>query len=163
MAASTRYTFRPTPPTLRGGTTSPTSSIIGVPREDLISAKAGTPDTTILPIITQQRDRFRARNSELEEDLRKQLTLISSLRGEIQALKTDNLGLYEKIRYLQHFSKNSGTGEVSSALEEGTGASGSERPGTGIGMERYRAAYEESMTPFEAFRGKVLPPPNFGG
>jgi homeobox protein cut-like len=91
--------------------------------------------------------------------LRKQLTLISSLRGEIQGLKTDNLGLYEKIRYLQHFSKNAGTGEGSAALEEGMGASGSERPGTGVGMERYRAAYEESMTPFEAFRGKVFPPP----
>jgi homeobox protein cut-like len=91
--------------------------------------------------------------------LRKQLTLISSLRGEIQGLKTDNLGLYEKVRYLQHFSKNGGmTGEIGVALEEGMGASGSERPGTGVGMERYRAAYEESMTPFEAFRGKVPTP-----
>ena len=31
------------------------------------------------------------------------------------------------------------------------------RPGAGVGMERYRSAYEESMTPFEAFRGKVYP------
>jgi homeobox protein cut-like len=123
---------------------------------------SSSPDTTILPIITQQRDRFRVRNAELEEDLRKRLTLVSSLRGEIQALKTDNLGLYEKVRYLQHFTKNAGSmtmgnGDVVNALleEGGVGASGSERPGGNVGMERYRAAYEESMTPFEAFRGKV--------
>jgi homeobox protein cut-like len=147
VVASTRYTFRA--PTHRPA--SPTSSIIGH-REDIFP-KPGGPETGILPIITQQRDRFRARNSELEEDLRKQLTVISSLRGEIQSLQKDNLGLYEKVRYFQQFTKNaSGNGDVNS-LEEGTsGASGSARPG--VGFERYRSAYEESMTPFEVFRGK---------
>ena len=167
IAASTRYTFRPTPPRVGGGatTTSPTSSIIGSRDDTLLPAKANSSDTTILPIITQQRDRFRARNAELEQDLRKQLTLISSLRGEIQALKTDNLELYEKVRFLQHFTKNvgggagAGNGDVNALLEEGgIGASGSERPGASVGMERYRAAYEESMTPFEAFRSKVRMP-----
>ena len=150
--ASTRYTFRA--PTLAppNRPASPTSSILGS-REDLIT-KPETPEATILPIITQQRDRFRARNAELEEDLRKQLTIISSLRSEIQTLQKDNLGLYEKVRYLQHYTKNAGNADVN-ALEEGEGASGSSRPGAGIGMERYRSAYEESMTPFEAFRGKV--------
>lgn len=146
--ASTRYTFRA--PTHRPA--SPTSSILGS-REDLIT-KPETPEATILPIITQQRDRFRARNAELEEDLRKQLTIISNLRSEIQTLQKDNLGLYEKVRYLQHYTKNTRNGDVS-ALEEGEGATGSSRPGAGVGMERYRNAYEESMTPFEAFRGKV--------
>jgi homeobox protein cut-like len=148
VVGSTRYTLRA--PTHRPA--SPTSSIIGS-REDLLS-KPMTPETSILPIITQQRDRFRARNGELEEDLRKQLTIISQLRGEIQTLQNDNLGLYEKVRYLQQYTKNQANGDVN-ALEEGAGASGSERPGVGIGMERYRNAYEESMTPFEVFRGKV--------
>ena len=117
--------------------------------------KSGTPETSILPIITQQRDRFRARNSELEEDLRKQLNVISSLRGEIQTLQKDNLSLYEKVRYLQQFTKNAASNGDVNALEEGEGASGSARPGAGVGLERYRNAYEESITPFEAFRGKV--------
>jgi len=146
--ASTRYTKRA--PTNRPA--SPTSSIIGS-REELFP-KTATPETSILPIITQQRDRFRARNSELEEDLRKQLTVISDLRGEIQTLHKDNLGLYEKVRYLQQFAKSTTNGDMSS-LEEGQGATGSARPGSQVGMERYRSAYEESMTPFEVFRGKV--------
>jgi homeobox protein cut-like len=145
---STRYTFRA--PTNRPS--SPTSSIIGA-REDMLS-KSGTPETSILPIITQQRDRFRARNAELEEDLRKQLTLISSLRGEIQNLQKDNLSLYEKVRYLQSYTKSAATNGDVNSLEEGEGATGSSRPGAGVGMERYRSAYEESMTPFEVFRGK---------
>lgn len=159
VVGSTRYTFRPTP---TNRPTSPTTSIIGSRGEDVFS-KTAAPETSILPIITQQRDRFRARNGELEEDLRKQLTIISSLRGEIQTLQKDNLGLYEKVRFLQQYTKNAGAatnGDVN-ALEEGVGASGSARPGTGVGMERYRSAYEESMTPFEAFRGKVCLIPNF--
>jgi homeobox protein cut-like len=149
VVASTRYTFRA--PTNRP--TSPTTSIIG-PRDELFP-KTGPSEPSILPIITQQRDRFRARNAELEEDLRKQLTIISSLRGEIQSLQKDNLGLYEKVRYLQHFTKGGGTNGDVNSLEEGEGASGSSRPGAGTGFERYRNAYEERMTPFEAFRGKV--------
>ena len=152
-SASTRYTFRAPATINRPG--SPTSSIFGS-REDLL-AKSGSPETSILPIITQQRDRFRARNTELEEDLRKQMTIISSLRGEIQTLQKDNLGLYEKVRYLQHYTKNAATNGDADSLEEGVGASGSARPGAGVGMERYRSAYEESMTPFEVFRGKVSP------
>ena len=149
VGGSTRYTFRA--PTIRPS--SPTSSILGS-REDLMT-KPETPEAGILPIITQQRDRFRARNAELEEDIRKQLTLISSLRGEIQTLQKDNVGLYEKVRYLQHYTKNAATNGDVNSLEEGEGASGSSRHGAGVGMERYRSAYEESMTPFEVFRGKV--------
>ena len=151
VVASTRYTFRP-PATNRPS--SPTSSIIGT-RDDVIS-KSGATEPSILPIITQQRDRFRVRNAELEADMRKQLTIISSLRGEIQTLQKDNLGLYEKVRFLQQYTKNPVIGDVSS-MEEGEGASGSSRSGAGVGMERYRSAYEESITPFEAFRGKLLP------
>ena len=155
VVGSTRYTFRA--PTHRP--VSPTTSIIGF-REDALT-KSGTPEGSIIPIITQQRDRFRARNAELEEDLRKQLTLISSLRGEIQTLQRDNLGLYEKVRYLQQYTKNAAVNGDVNTLEEGEGASGRSRPGAGIGMERYRSAYEESITPFEAFRGKVVPRSTF--
>ena len=153
VGGSTRYTFRAPGTTNRPG--SPTSSIIG-PREDLFT-KSGSPEISILPIITQQRDRFRARNTELEADLRKHMTIISSLRGEIRTLQKDNVGLYEKVRYLQQYTKNAAANEEVNSLEEGIGASGSARPGVGVGMERYRTAYEESMTPFEAFRGKVCP------
>jgi CASP C terminal len=151
VVGSTRYTLRA--PTNRPA--SPTTSIIGS-REDLFGPKSATPEVSILPIITQQRDRFRARNAELEQDLRKQLTVISTLRGDLASLQKDNVSLYEKVRYLQHYTKSAASNGDDNTLEEGVGATGTARPGEGVSMERYRNTYEESMTPFEVFRGKVV-------
>ena len=150
VVGSTRYTLRA--PANRPA--SPTSPIIGS-REDLFSPKSATPEVSILPIITQQRDRFRTRNTELEQDLRKQLTIISTLRGDLASLQKDNLSLYEKVRYLQHYTKNAASNGDVDVLEEGVRATGTARPSEGIGMERYRNTYEESLTPFQVFRGKV--------
>lgn len=96
----------------------------------------------ILPIVTSQRDRFRARNAELEEELRRQSSTISELRAEIQTLQTDNLGLYEKVRYLQSYAAPASREAV---IPMGLGA----RDG-----DKYRARYEEAMNPFAAFRGQ---------
>ncbi|KAF8200663.1 CASP C terminal-domain-containing protein [Pholiota molesta] len=105
-------------------------------------------DTSILPIVTSQRDRFRQRNAELEEELRKQFQIISELRAEIKTLQADNLKLYEKVRYMQSYREDSGSRPVtqldplpapSSRLDD---------------MSKYQARYEEAMNPFEAFRGR---------
>jgi homeobox protein cut-like len=128
-------------------------------------------DTSILPIVTSQRDRFRQRNAELEEvsryflrdrqadqkELRKQFDSISDLRAEIKSLQSDNLKLYEKVRYTQSYrdtaipgpSGSSGAGMLSGAL----------RREDDIG--RYKDKYEESMNPFEAFKGRVSCPSLF--
>ena len=45
---------------------SPTSSIIGIPEDGELSGN----QSTILPIVTKQRDRFRSRNMDLEKQLR---------------------------------------------------------------------------------------------
>lgn len=60
-----------------------------------------TDSTTIIPILTSQRDRFRQRNAELEEQLRQQTSTLNSLQSEIETLKNDNVKLYEKFRYVQ--------------------------------------------------------------
>ncbi|GAA5979753.1 hypothetical protein JCM11641_004077 [Rhodosporidiobolus odoratus] len=112
--------------------------------------KASTAEGSILPIITSQRDRFRQRNGELEEELRRQFTLISTLRGEIKTLQTDNLKMYEKVRYLQSYRDDSGaTGGMAARHQVGFSniVRGDEELGT------YKNKYEESMNPFEAFRG----------
>jgi hypothetical protein len=62
-----------------------------------ITAPASTSDSSILPIVTSQRDRFRQRNAELEEELRKQFEIVTDLRTEIKSLQADNLKLYEKV------------------------------------------------------------------
>jgi uncharacterized coiled-coil protein SlyX len=118
---------------------------------------APSADTSILPIVTSQRDRFRQRNAELEEELRKQYQTISELRAEIKSLQADNLKLYEKVRYMQSYREDYG------------GSAGSSRPSTSMHMmenyptagtehevsSKYQTRYEETINPFEAFRGRV--------
>ncbi|TCD63439.1 hypothetical protein EIP91_005410 [Steccherinum ochraceum] len=107
---------------------------------------ASSADTSILPIVTSQRDRFRQRNAELEEELRKQFNIISDLRSEVKSLQADNLKLYEKVRYMQSYRD-----ERPSTLDPipTTAAAGSSDD-----MSKYRARYEEAMNPFQAFRGR---------
>ncbi|KAJ6587105.1 CASP C terminal-domain-containing protein, partial [Mycena vulgaris] len=114
---------------------------------------ASSADTTILPIVTSQRDRFRQRNAELEEELRKQFQIISELRTEIKNLQSDNLKLYEKVRYMQSYREEAGSRPVTSQLDPLPAPSGSSaRPADD--MSKYRTRYEEAMNPFEAFRGR---------
>ncbi|GAA5910670.1 hypothetical protein JCM5296_001687 [Sporobolomyces johnsonii] len=103
-------------------------------------------ETSILPIITSQRDRFRQRNAELEEELRRQFNTISELRAEIKTLQTDNLKLYEKVRYLQSYR------DEGFAARQQAGFSNIVRGDEELG--KYQNKYEESMNPFEAFRGR---------
>ncbi|KAI7053707.1 hypothetical protein KC352_g45065, partial [Hortaea werneckii] len=174
--------------TRRGGGTSPTSSIIGgfdpnntgagSPRlgsGGLESLRAGAggggggggagPDggnQGILPMVTAQRDRFKKKISELEAELQKQYTLVSSLRSEIASLQRDNLNLYEKTRYVSTYNRASGgassyaanpnpstipIGSSSSSSFDTTGPAAS-------ASDRYRTAYEANLSPFAAFRGR---------
>ncbi|KAG2153772.1 CASP C terminal-domain-containing protein [Suillus bovinus] len=116
-------------------------------------------DTSILPIVTSQRDRFRQRNAELEEELRKHYHTISELRTEIKSLQSDNLKLYEKVRYMQSYREQGSVSQLdplppsSSSAFNGSG----NVSGTGNGRDelgKWRTRYEEAMNPFEAFRGR---------
>ncbi|TFY67935.1 hypothetical protein EVJ58_g1340 [Rhodofomes roseus] len=90
-------------------------------------------DTSILPIVTSQRDRFRQRNAELEEELRKQFNIISELRNEVKSLQADNLKLYEKVRYMQSYREDAA---VRPSTLDPIPASAN---GRGDGMSKYRA------------------------
>ncbi|KAI7188335.1 hypothetical protein KC363_g5511 [Hortaea werneckii] len=168
--------------TRRGGGTSPTSSIIGgfdpnntgagSPRlgSGLESLRAGTgggagPDgggnQGILPMVTAQRDRFKKKISELEAELQKQYTLVSSLRSEVASLQRDNLNLYEKTRYVSTYNRASGASSYAanpnpSTIPIGGGASSSssDLPTASSASDRYRTAYEANLSPFAAFRGR---------
>ncbi|EMD37343.1 hypothetical protein CERSUDRAFT_114020 [Gelatoporia subvermispora B] len=105
-------------------------------------------DTSILPIVTSQRDRFRQRNAELEEELRKQFNVISELRAEVKSLQADNLKLYEKVRYMQSYREDAAARP--STLDP-LPSSSTSRPDD---MSKYRVRYEEAMNPFQAFRGR---------
>ncbi|KAF8555300.1 hypothetical protein OG21DRAFT_1411064 [Imleria badia] len=118
-------------------------------------------DTSILPIVTSQRDRFRARNAELEEELRRQFHTISELRSEIKSLQSDNLKLYEKVRYMQSYRETSSVSQLDPLPGTSRSTSKSRVGGAGDGgdedeveLGKWRQRYEETMNPFEAFRGR---------
>jgi homeobox protein cut-like len=131
------------PGTVRSGRISPTASIIGgdfggpLPSPSTFAPPSGG-DTSILPIITQQRDRFKARNTELEEELRKNWATINTLRKEIESVKHDNVELYEKARYASSYKRNQ-------ALVS---------PNVSSTEDRYRTVYEEGLSPFQQFKGR---------
>ncbi|KAG7700869.1 hypothetical protein KL933_004420 [Ogataea haglerorum] len=118
----------------RGGRLSPASSIAG----GFEPGASAQQNNSILPIITQQRDRFRMRNKELEEETKKQFSKIVELRREINALKNDNKGLYERIRFLQFHqdAKHTQTAAASSRDLE----------------SKYKDSYEQELHPIEQFR-----------
>ncbi|KIO32240.1 hypothetical protein M407DRAFT_18809 [Tulasnella calospora MUT 4182] len=120
---------------------------LDVSRRDSPAPAGASADASILPIVTSQRDRFRQRNAELEEELRKQYEIISELRSEIKTLQADNMKLYEKVRYMQSY-RDAGPNATltTSAASIGTGAND--------GISKYSSMYEQSMNPFEAFRGR---------
>ncbi|KAH0279730.1 hypothetical protein KCU91_g1531, partial [Aureobasidium melanogenum] len=141
----------------RGGNTSPTSSIISgfdnstsSPR-GLDSLRPEAPNAGILPMVTAQRDRFKAKIRELETNLQEQYTLVSSLRSEIASLQKDNLSLYEKSRYVNSYNTKGGATSGYSSTNPSTITIDRSNPGTDA---RYKSAYENSISPFAAFRSK---------
>ncbi|KAG0200542.1 hypothetical protein BGX28_006421 [Mortierella sp. GBA30] len=159
---------------------------VSAPGNTLVNAGSTPPtassaDHSILPIVTSQRDRFRQRNSELEEQLRQQSEQISNLKNETSQLQRDNLKLYEKVKFMQSYrDESSGAGvgsgapaamvDFTSPFRSGgivgrqLGGSGQYKKDDGdhetVQMQsldptdRYRNIYEESMNPFEAFHKK---------
>jgi len=153
----------------RGGGTSPTSSIIGgfdpvsgqgSPRA-LDALRASDPvggGSGILPMVTAQRDRFKKKIGELEQELQMQYKTVSSLRSEVSSLQKDNLDLYEKSRYVSTYNRGQpatsgasyGANPNPSTVQVGT----SSETSSGLSLDRYRSAYEQNISPFAAFRGR---------
>lgn len=153
------------PHSSRRGAASPTSSIISGFDQSVASPntadalRAGEPvggGSGILPMIQAQRDRFKKKNSELEEELSKMYGMVKSLRQEIASLQKDNLGLYEKTRYVNAYSRGQG-GSSSSSYAGGPGSTSvhlSPNTSSGLSLDRYQSAYEAQISPFAAFRGR---------
>ncbi|KAK5134500.1 hypothetical protein LTR08_006417 [Meristemomyces frigidus] len=163
------------------GGSSPTSSILeGLdPTSPSGSASPRALDTLqpvvgassgILPMVTAQRDRFKKKIAELEAELQRQYQVLAGLRSEVAALQRDNLGLYEKTRYVSTYSRNynnsnNNNNNNSDNPPSASGANPYYHPPTSTpnppsqtvgdgGEARYRTAYEHSLSPFAAFRGR---------
>lgn len=152
----------------RKGRVSPTSSIISGfdPRSSSLGTtslevlRSGEPvggGSGILPMITAQRDRFKKRNTQLENELSESHRTVSSLRQEIASLQKDNLNLYEKTRYVSTYNRAGPTASSASAYSTNPNPSTiqmSNSTSSGLALDRYRSAYESNISPFAAFRGR---------
>ncbi|KAI4090067.1 MAG: hypothetical protein LQ344_004997 [Seirophora lacunosa] len=161
-ASSTTYNANSFP---RRGRASPTSSIISgfdpqsSPRSTLDSLRAGEAvggGSGILPMIQAQRDRFKQKNQQLEQELSQQHNVVSSLRQEVASLQKDNLNLYEKSRYVSTYNRGAQASSASSYAKSPQSTSiqvAADTP-SGLSLDRYRSAYEANISPFAAFRGR---------
>lgn len=147
---------------MRRGRASPTSSIISGydtgPRlgsTTLESLRSGEPvggGSGILPMIQAQRDRFKQKNQQLEEELQKTYSTVTVLRQEVASLQKDNLNLYEKSRYVSAYSRGANTSSTGySGGMSHTRVHADEDPDTD---KRWKSQYESNITPFAAFRGR---------
>ncbi|XP_048764884.1 protein CASP-like [Ostrea edulis] len=95
---------------------------------------------SILPIVQSQRERYRLRAQELEAELEAhslgQQQQINLLQNEIDKLRSDNVKLYEKIRFLQSYPSKGGHSSTEDA------------------ESRYSMQYEERLDPFSTFSKK---------
>ncbi|XP_030156095.1 protein CASP isoform X11 [Lynx canadensis] len=86
---------------------------------------------SLLSIISSQRERFRARNQELESENRLAQHTIQALQSELDSLRADNIKLFEKIKFLQSYPGRSGSSDDTEL--------------------RYSSQYEERLDPFSSF------------
>ncbi|XP_066455747.1 protein CASP isoform X4 [Eleutherodactylus coqui] len=89
---------------------------------------------SLLSIISSQRERFRARNQELEAENRMMHHTMRALQSELDNLRADNIKLYEKIKFLQSYAGKGGKSDDTEL--------------------RYSSQYEERLDPFSSFSRK---------
>lgn len=111
-------------------------------------------EPSMLDIIAGQRDRFRARTLELEEDNRKLMERIEKVTGDVESLKNDNVKLYEKVRFVQSYRQTNGVAPAASAVpthsvEIGVGTVDDEEDGSVLG--KYKSMYEDMVNPYTIF------------
>lgn len=86
---------------------------------------------SLLPIVQSQRERYRIRAQELEAQTLSQQQQLTLYQNEMDRLRSDNVKLYEKIRFLQTYSNRGGVDDVA--------------------VSRYSSQYEERLDPFTTF------------
>ncbi|KNA05577.1 hypothetical protein SOVF_189090 [Spinacia oleracea] len=105
--------------------------------------------SSMLKVICNQRDRFRARLRETEEESRQLKDKNRKLTEELEKTKADNVKLYGKIRYVQDYNHEKvisrGSKKGSDDLESGMSSDVE---------SKYKKIYEEDINPFAAFSKK---------
>ncbi|KDP20098.1 hypothetical protein JCGZ_05867 [Jatropha curcas] len=105
--------------------------------------------SSMLKVICSQRDRFRTRLRETEEEVRQLKEKIGILTAELEKTKADNVKLYGKIRYVQDYNLEKvvsrGSRKHAEDLESGFSSDVE---------SKYKKIYEDDINPFAAFSKK---------
>jgi len=94
----------------------------------------------MLQIVSNQRDRFKARILDLEAENKDLQVKLEKKFTELESLKADNVNLYEKIKYLQSY----GTDRLRDLESNRNNQL----------EEKYSKLYEDSVNPFVIFNRK---------
>ncbi|KAI9022799.1 CASP C terminal-domain-containing protein [Phycomyces nitens] len=149
-----------------GTMTSSRPSLEVVHRQSQDTIGGGKDDKSILPIVMGQRDRFRQRNTEMEEQARDMERRLQEMESEMEGLKEDNLKLYERLRFVHVWKDEQSKGLVnrstavtmdSSDPSQRSFKKSSPRNGTIHNedpTDKYGKIYEETMNPFMQFHRK---------
>ncbi|XP_075486845.1 protein CASP [Primulina tabacum] len=110
---------------------------------------ADVDQSSMLKVICNQRDRFRARLRETEEEIRQLKEKIGILTAELEKTKADNVKLYGKIRYVQDYNSEKVVSRGSKKQAEDI------ESGFSSDVEsKYKKIYEDDINPFAAFSRK---------
>ncbi|KAH9318263.1 hypothetical protein KI387_020032, partial [Taxus chinensis] len=103
---------------------------------------------SMLQVICSQRDRFRQRLREAEEDLRQVQEKLKALEAELERSKVDNVKLYEKIRYIQDYTRDLPISRAKKRADDLESGFSSDIE------SKYKKIYEDDINPFAAFSKK---------
>uniref|UniRef100_A0A6A7FZB6 Protein CASP-like n=1 Tax=Hirondellea gigas TaxID=1518452 RepID=A0A6A7FZB6_9CRUS len=128
---------------------SSSSSSTPSPRgSDRHRASAGEKST--LTIVCGQRDRFKKRSRELEQDNQRLRAKVDKSLADVSSMRDDNVKLYHKLKFVENYQKqpiserrrlrasNAFQPESDSVLDDTT-------------AKRYDKIYEENLNPFQQF------------
>lgn len=125
-----------------------TSSDLVEKKSDLNSSNSNqrdiedTGEATLLSILTGQRDRLRARVTELETELIETKHKLTSTKKEVEAVRADNLALMERLKFIQGYTVSSSGQKNERDIETGNGA-----------LNRWNKEYEDKVVnPLNDFR-----------
>lgn len=86
-----------------------TKTVSGSLKKD-IPAAVGDNTSSVVGMLQAQRDRYKERLGQVEHELQSQRHTIQHIANEKAQLESDNLNLYQKIRFLQSTVNNNGGG-----------------------------------------------------
>eukprot|EP00761_Pharyngomonas_kirbyi_P014253 gb/GECH01014283.1/.p1 GENE.gb/GECH01014283.1/~~gb/GECH01014283.1/.p1 ORF type:complete len:716 (+),score=224.47 gb/GECH01014283.1/:1-2148(+) len=158
----------PQPPTSQGGDLrgdGASGSSSGVPPSSMSPRSPISPDnhaeaSTMLKIISGQRDRFRKALLEQQQETERLQHENEQYAAAMETLRNDNVKLYEKIRYLQSYA--AGDSHIVSTSNNATGSFRRRSEGGDVTVdmngvqhddpqEKYHKLYEDSINPFTQF------------